>query len=157
MSSVVLREVLITDIAIFFEHMQNKDQQWQAAFVSKDPANMEAHTQHWQKLMANPEVLNRTILHDGQVIGYIGRYFMDNVPQITYWVSYEYSGKGFTTSALELFLKLETQRPLEARTTFDNLASARVLEKNGFRITDSDLYFSNARNAEIAETIWSLG
>jgi len=151
-----LREVQAGDIQVFFEHMQNKDQQWLAAFVSKDPSDLEAHNQHWEKLLSNPEVLNRTITVSGQVVGHIGRYFMDGKPQITYWIGAEYSGKGIGTESLRLFLELETQRPLEARTAFDNLPSAKVLTKNGFKIAGTDSYFANARNTEIVETIWIL-
>jgi RimJ/RimL family protein N-acetyltransferase len=45
---------------------------------------------------------------------------------------------------------------LEARTAFDNLPSAKVLSKNGFKIAGTDSYFANARDAEIVETIWIL-
>jgi RimJ/RimL family protein N-acetyltransferase len=81
---------------------------------------------------------------------------MDGKPQITYWIGAEYSGKGIGTESLRLFLELETQRPLEARTAFDNLPSAKVLTKNGFKISGTDTYFANARNTEIVETIWIL-
>jgi len=151
-----LREVQAGDIQVFFEHMQNKDQQWLAAYVSKDPSDLEAHNQHWEKLLSNPEVFNRTITVSGQVVGHIGRYFMDGKPQITYWIGAEYSGKGIGTESLRLFLELETQRPIEARTAFDNLPSAKVLTKNGFKISGTDTYFANARNTEIVETIWIL-
>jgi RimJ/RimL family protein N-acetyltransferase len=81
---------------------------------------------------------------------------MEGMPQITYWIGAEHSGKGIGTQALALFLELEKKRPLEARTAFDNLPSARVLTKNGFRIAGTDSYFANARDAEIVETIWIL-
>ena len=151
-----LREVQAEDIQIFFEHMQNKDQQWLAAFVPKDPSDLEAHNQHWEKLLSNPEVFNRTITDSGEVVGHIARYFMEDMPQITYWIGGEHSGKGIGTQALALFLELETRRPLEARTAFDNLPSAKVLRKNGFKIAGTDSYFANARDAEIVETIWIL-
>jgi RimJ/RimL family protein N-acetyltransferase len=136
--------------------MQNKDQQWLAAFVSKDPADLEAHNEHWVKILASPDTLNRTIVLGDVVIGHIARYYMDSVPQITYWISAEHSGQGHGTAALANFLTIETRRPLQARTAFDNNPSARVLENNGFKIVGDDRYFSNARNAEIEETIWVL-
>jgi len=154
--SLVLREVVESDIPIFFEHMQDKDQQWLAAFVSSDPADFQAHNEHWDKILASPDTLNRTIVLDEKVIGHIARYYMDNIPQITYWISAEHSGQGHGTAALAIFLTIETSRPLEARTAFDNKPSAKVLENNGFKIVGTDQYFSNARNAEIAETIWAL-
>ena len=156
MVSLVLREVVESDIPIFFEHMQNKDQQWLAAFVSSDPADVQYHNEHWHKILASPDNLNRTIVLGDKVIGHIARYYMDNIPQVTYWISAEHSGHGHGSAALADFLTLETNRPLEARTAFDNKPSAKVLENNGFKIVGRDQYFANARNAEIEETIWIL-
>lgn len=141
---------------MFFSFMQDKDSLWQAAFTSKDPTDLTAHTEHWNKNLTNPEVLMRTILVDDQVVGNIGRYFMDGVSQLTYWIGSEYQNQGIATLAIQEFLSLDTQRPMEARTAFDNPASARVLEKNGFVVIGTDTYFANARNAEIVETIWRL-
>jgi len=136
--------------------MQDKEQQHQAAFVSKDPSDFDAHQAHWEKMLANPEILNRTVVVDGEVIGSIGRWMMDGVAQITYWFGKEFTGKSYATNALKMFLELDQTRPIEGRAAFDNFASMRVLEKCGFVKTGTDLYFSNARNAEIEEVIFEL-
>ena len=81
---------------------------------------------------------------------------MDEVAQITYWLDSEFKGRGITTKALQLFLELDETRPLEGRTAFDNIASAKVLTKNGFNQIGTDMYFSNARGIEIEEIIWRL-
>lgn len=151
-----LREIEPTDISRFFDFMQDKDSLWQAAFTSEDPTNRAKHNEHWEKILNNPNILNKTILLDGQVVGSIGRYFMDEVAQITYWLDSEFKGRGITTKALQLFLELDQTRPLEGRTAFDNIASAKVLTKNGFNQIGTDMYFSNARGKEIEEVIWRL-
>lgn len=151
-----LREVLSSDVAIFFTQQQDKNQQWQAAFVAVDPSDRLAHNEHWEKILANPEIVTRTIELAGVVLGYIGSYPIDGTDQVTYWLPPEFSGSGFASRALASFLKIQSQRPLEARTAFDNYPSARVLEKNGFRKVGQDIYFSNARDADITEFIWVL-
>jgi RimJ/RimL family protein N-acetyltransferase len=152
----VLREVIPSDLGDFFEFMQDEESLWQAAFTPKEPGNRTSHDEHWQKILNNPSILNRTILVNEKVVGHIGRYFMDDVAQITYWLGSQFKGKGFTTEALALFLELDQTRPMEARTAFDNAASARVLSKNGFVEVGTDSYFANARGEEIQEVIWRL-
>jgi RimJ/RimL family protein N-acetyltransferase len=78
------------------------------------------------------------------------------VTHVEHWISADYKNQGIATAAVKEFLLLDPQRPMEARTAFDNLASAKVLEKNGFLVWGADTYFANARNAEIVETIWRL-
>ena len=151
-----LREVQPSDIGEFFEFMQDTDSLWQAAFTSKEPANRVSHDEHWQKILHDPNNLNRTICLDGIVVGSIARYFMDDIAQITYWISTEYKRRGIATEALKLFLQEEQSRPIEARTAFDNVASARVLAKNGFIEVGKDVYFANARGMDILEIIWRL-
>ena len=151
-----LRDVTEQDVAIFFDFMQDKQQQWQAAFISEHPEDQTAHTNHWSKILTDPANLNLTIEVDGVVVGNIGRWWLEGVPQLTYWIGKQHSNKGYATEALKLFLNRETNRPLEARCAFDNQGSRRVLEKNGFVLTGSDQYFSNARQEEITELIFRL-
>lgn len=136
--------------------MQDKEQQMQAAFVHEDPADHAAHVAHWNKILNNPEIINRTIVVDGVVIGNVGSWPMDGVRQLTYWIGKEHSGKGYATEAVKLFLEVDNQRPIEGRCAFDNLASARVLEKSGFIQSGTDEYFANARGKEITELIFQL-
>ncbi len=136
--------------------MQDKESLWQAAFTSSDPSDLDAHNKHWEKILNDPQILNRTIVSDGVVVGSVGRYFMDGVAQVTYWIGSEFKNKGIATAALAKLLVIDQTRPMESRTAFDNEASARVLQKNGFSVVGTDKYFANARGEEIAETIWRL-
>jgi RimJ/RimL family protein N-acetyltransferase len=136
--------------------MQDSDELWQAAFTSEEPSNRAKHDQHWEKILNNPTIINRTICLEDVVVGSIGRYLMDDIPQVTYWIGSEFKGQGIATEALKLFLEIDLTRPIEARTAFDNTASAKVLSKNGFVEVGQDVYFANARGIEIVETIWRL-
>lgn len=53
---------------------------------------------------------------------------------IGYWIARPHWGKGIASRALELFLKGEPRRPLFATASMSNLASHRVMLKNGFRL-----------------------
>ena len=144
------------DIETFFEFMQDKEQQWQAAFVAKDPSDHDAHLAHWVKMLSNPEIINRTVVVDEVVVGSVGSWVMDGVRQVTYWIGAEHCGKGYATQALIKLLQLISERPVEGRCAFDNYASARVLEKAGFSRIGTDKYFANARGEEISELIFQL-
>ena len=136
--------------------MQNKEQLWQAAFTNEDPSDYQAHLLHWQKILANPEIINRTVVVDGVAVGNVGSWPLDGVRQLTYWVGIEHCGKGYASQAVAEFLKLDLTRPMEGRCAFDNLASAKVLTKNGFEQSGTDRYYANARGEEITEFIFQL-
>jgi RimJ/RimL family protein N-acetyltransferase len=144
------------DIEIFFGFMQNKEQLWQAAFTNEDPSDYQAHLLHWQKILANPEIINRTVVVDGVAVGNVGSWPLDGVRQLTFWVGIEHRGKSYASQAVAEFLKLDLTRPMEGRCAFDNLASAKVLTKNGFEQSGTDRYYANARGEEITEFIFQL-
>lgn len=136
--------------------MQNKEQVWQAAFTVEDPSDYQAHLLHWEKISANPEIINRTAVVDGVAVGNVGSWLLDGVRQLTFWFGVEHCGKGYASLAVSEFLKLDRSRPMEGRCAFDNLASAKVLTKNGFKEVGTDSYFANARGEEITELIFQL-
>lgn len=54
--------------------------------------------------------------------------------EMGYWIARAHWGKGIASRALELFLLQEPRRPLHATASMTNLASHRVMLKNGFRL-----------------------
>ena len=61
-----LREVHESDLPALFEHQNDPVANEMAAFPPRD---REAFMAHWQKVLANPEVITRTIVADGEVAG----------------------------------------------------------------------------------------
>lgn len=78
---IVLREVRQGDLPIFFEHKQDQEANYMAAFTHRDPADHQAFSNHWRKIFVNPTVVNRTILYNGQVAGYLGKFEMEGQPE----------------------------------------------------------------------------
>jgi len=151
-----LREVSSDDLPIFFEQQLDPEANWMAAFTAKDPADRGAFDAHWAKVLADKGMSIRTILYDGQVAGSVLCHSWEGEPEISYWLGREYWGKGIATQSLALFLQVVTSRPLTARVVKDNIASNRVLEKNGFTLTGEGKWFSNARGKEVDELVWVL-
>ncbi|MCL4869213.1 MAG: GNAT family N-acetyltransferase [Anaerolineae bacterium] len=156
MPEIILRDVMEADLPIFFEQQRDAAALHMAAFTSNDPHNWEAFLVHWTKIMADPTVVNKTILFQGQVVGNIATFIMFDEPSVAYGLGREYWGQGLATEALRQFLELVTTRPLFARAAKDNLGSLRVLQKCGFVISGEDKGFANARGVEIEEYILRL-
>jgi len=151
-----LRDVSTDDLPIFFKQQLDPEANWMAAFTAKDPADRGAFDAHWAKVLADKGITIRTILYDGPVAGSVLCHNWGGEPEISYWLGREFWGKGIATQSLALFLQVVTIRPLTARVVKDNIASNRVLEKNGFSLTGEGKWFSNARGKEVDELVWVL-
>ncbi len=155
-SGVLLRDVIESDLPTFFEHQLDPAANHMAAFTAKDPADRDAFTAHWTKILADETITIKTILFEGHVAGHVLSHGWFGEPEVSYWIGKEYWGKGIATTALSEFLSYLKARPLYARSAKDNLASLRVLEKCGFAVIGKDKGFSNARGKEVEEFILQL-
>jgi RimJ/RimL family protein N-acetyltransferase len=126
---VVLREVVDSDLPIFFEHQRDPEAVRMAAFPSRDH---DAFMTHWAKLRREPSNIIRTIVCDGQVVGNIGSWIAEEKRLIGYWIGREFWGRGVATAALAAFVAEVKERPLHAFVAEHNVGSIRVLEKCEF-------------------------
>jgi len=152
--SIRLRETVSEDLPIFYQQQLDPHANHMAAFTAKDPTDRQAFDAHWAKVMADKTIIIRTILYERQVAGSVLCHSWGGEPELSYWLGSEFWGKGIATRALSLFLKAVTVRPLTARVAKDNIASIRVLEKNGFELTGEGTWFSNARGMDVPELVW---
>lgn len=148
-----LRNVIQDDLPIFFEHQNDPEAAKMAAFPSRD---REAFMAHWAKIMANTNVMNRTILFDEQVAGNIASFEMEGEREIGYWLGREFWDKGIASESLKQFLGQEVRRPLFAHVAKHNIASRRVLEKCGFEIIREDKWSPIPHEDEVEEFILTL-
>ena len=152
-TEISLREVHDSDLNKFFKFQLDKEANYMAAFTSKDPTDRKAFANHWNKILANPDTVNKTIIFNNSVVGHIAKFISDDKPEITYWIDKKHWGKGIATEALRQFLKIITIRPLYARVAKDNTGSNRVLEKSGFVVIGEDRGYAEGRGEEIDEYI----
>lgn len=127
-----------------------------AAFTAKDPSDRDAFTAHWTKIIGDKTIKKKTILFQDQIVGHISSFEQFGVPAVSYWIGKEYWGNGIATKALSQFLSDIEERPLYARAAKDNIASIRVLQKCGFKISGEDKGFSESRGEEVEEFILIL-
>lgn len=153
---VTLREVQPADLDLFFQWELDPVAGWMAAFVSEDPSDRQAFNAHWERILADPAVLKRTILAGAAPVGSIVAYEFMGLPTVGYWIGREFWGRGIATRALAAFLEVAAVRPLYARVVEDNLGSLRVLQKCGFVIADRERGYAGARRSEVTEIILRL-
>jgi len=145
--SILLRDVISSDLPFFFEYQSDPESAQMAAFPSRDK---ETFLRHWEKILADNSIILKTILFDGQVAGHLVTWRHSDEQEVGYWLGKEVWGKGLATQALTEFLRMVSIRPLTAHVAKNNLGSQRVLEKCGFQVVGEDRLLDKEGN-EIAE------
>jgi RimJ/RimL family protein N-acetyltransferase len=153
MSTVKLRNILESDLPIFFEQQNDPEANEMAAFPARE---RDAFMVHWHKILANNSEAMRTILFDGQVAGNIVSFVMDGEREVGYWLGREFWGKGIATSALQQFLEVITERPLFAHVVRHNTGSLRVLQKCGFTVSKEEQFESGNGGGSVAGYVLKL-
>ena len=155
--SMVLRDVMRSDLPICFDQQLDPEANRMAAFTRKDPADRGAFMAHWAKILRDETLTIQTILCDGQVAGSVLSYVdEDGQLEVSYWIGRPYWGKGVATRGLLAFLDHIKVRPLYARAAQDNIGSLRVLEKCRFTRIGEGRGFSEARGQEVEEFLLRL-
>jgi RimJ/RimL family protein N-acetyltransferase len=126
---VVLRDVLDSDLPIFFEHQRDPEANRMAAFPARDH---EAFLAHWAKIRSDATNIIKTIVFQGEVAGNIGSWVAEDQRLIGYWIGREFWGRGVATAALAALVAEVKERPLRAFVAKHNVGSIRVLEKCEF-------------------------
>ena len=157
-SNFQLRDVIESDLPIFFEQQLDPGANYMAAFTARDPTDRDAFMAHWVRILGDESNTNQTILFNGEVAGHVACYADEDFGQleVTYWIGKDYWGKGIATKALALMLNHVTVRPIFGRTAKDNIGSLRVMEKCGFTIYGEGKGFAYARGKEVEEYILRL-
>lgn len=154
---VSLRPVHDSDLPVFYRQMNDPESNRVAAFTSPKTADRSLFEAHWKGLRESGDVVVRTVLADGDVVGSAAVYGEPGEREVTYWIDRYYWGRGLATAALRALLVEVPERPLYARAAADNAGSLRVLEKCGFRVTAAARGFAHARGEEIDEAVLMLG
>ena len=134
LAKILLRPVVETDLPILFQQQLDPEAVALSAYPSKDRGEF---MRHWEGIMKNKNVTARTILYKEKIAGHIicwkeGKYEQ----RIGYWIGKEFWRRGIASTAVAEFLLLMKTRPLFAEVANHNLASQKVLQKNGFTLHD---------------------
>ncbi|MBO6514240.1 MAG: GNAT family N-acetyltransferase [Phycisphaerales bacterium] len=124
-----LVEVHQSHLDVFFQNQQDPEANELAKVFPRDRDDFDAH---WLRIMSNPEVIARSIMFNGEVVGNINAFDVDDELNVGYWITKSHWGKGIATKALSDLLQIVQIRPIIARVAMNNTGSIRVLETNGF-------------------------
>ena len=152
-SHVHLREVIEADLAELFEHQRDPVACEMAAFPPRD---WEAFTAHWQKILADHNVVKRTILLGSEVAGNAVCWKQAGEQLVGYWLGRRFWGQGVASRALSEFVSAIPTRPLHAHVAKTNVASIRVLEKCGFQVTGESRTAAPTGGEAVEEIVYSL-
>ena len=142
-----MRDVAESDLDAFFEHQREPEANRMAIFPARD---RDAFDAHWRRILADDSVINKTIVHEGEVAGNVGCWEQEGRRLVGYWIGQEFWGKGLATRALKELTDEVTARPLHAWVATSNVGSIRVLEKCGFVRVGS-------RKTDVEELLYALG
>jgi RimJ/RimL family protein N-acetyltransferase len=156
MMNISLRNPTKEDLNLFFDFQADNEALFMSAFTSKDPFDRDAYLKKWERLMTLDSVNIQAIVVDNEIVGCVVKFVMGGDSDITYALNKKHWGKGITSEAASQFLKIEKSRPLYGRTAFDNFASQKILEKNGFLRIGDNIEYANARGENIKEYIYRL-
>lgn len=154
--SITLREVEAADLEHFFQHQLDPEAIRMAAFVNDDRKDRMVFNAHWNKILKTSPNINRTIVAEGEVVGYIACFPQGENREVTYWLGRDFWGRGLATQALTLMLRLVAARPILGRAATDNIGSIRVLQKCGFKIIGKDKGFAKGRGEDTEEYVLRL-
>ena len=107
----------------------------------------------WLKIVDNEE-FNLNIFLNDNLIGGVGLTpAEDDFYELGYWLGVEYWGQGYSTeSVMQLLNYAKSNIPCEkfkANVFKENVASAKVLEKNGFKRVEDREVFSISRQENV--------
>src|SRR5262249_12650980 len=127
-----------------------------AAFTRADPSDRSAFDAHYERVRSEPSNTLLAIDDDGEFVGTIGSYTMEEKREVTYWIATERWGQGLASKALSAFVAFESTRPLYGRVGGHNAGSAKVLARAGFVEVGSDTGFAPGVGGEVVERIFRL-
>ena len=148
-----LREVTEDDLPILFEHQRDPVANRIAEFPAR---GRDAFMAHWHGILSDEAVICRTVVVGEQVAGNVVCFERYGVREVGYWIGRDHWGKGVATRALSELLGLVDARPLYGRVGKDNVASIRVLEKCGFRVSDEAIGPTDAPDDGVEEVLLKL-
>jgi len=141
--SIHLRPVVPNDIPALYQFQLDPESN---DLAGVNPRDLDTFNAVWDKIFNDPEtkavtVPRAIVIDDGKggetLVGCINVFRREGLDFVGYWIDRVggHWGKGYAGRALTLLLEEVPIRPLHARAARSNVASIRVLTRNGFVIT----------------------
>jgi ribosomal-protein-alanine N-acetyltransferase len=106
------------DLSALFQFQLNEEANYLAAFTSNDASDKIAYIEKYTQFLTAPTINMRTIRANGEIVGSISKFEIENEAEITYWIDRKFWGQGIATAALQALLKIEKARPIFGRVAY---------------------------------------
>lgn len=146
---IFLRDVIDSDLPIFFEHLNDPATFHMVAFIPPERKDWEQFQAHWNKIRSDDSVITQSIIYGDEIAGHMLFFEREGRMEVGYLIGRGHWGKGIGTRSLELFLEQIPDRPLYAHTAKENKGSIRILEKCGFYRMEELRSYAAGRDREI--------
>ncbi len=153
---VELRDIRPGEAELLYEHLRDPAAAHMAAFMVADPDDHAGFEARWELLVADPQVVIRAIVADGELVGHLLAFSVEDDTELSYWIDRDHWGRGIATDAVRAALDAVPGRHVHAKVAIDNLASQRVLVKAGFVEIGRNRDVAPARGEETTEVIFAL-
>lgn len=127
-----------------------------AAFTRADSSDRRSFDAHYGRIREDPDCTVLAVDDDGVLVGMVGSFPSEVGREVTFWIDPGRWGRGLASTALRLFLDVESTRPLFARVAEHNAGSAKVLRRAGFVQVDAERSWSVGLGREVGETVHRL-
>lgn len=151
-----MRDLDDDDLDAVFEMMRDRASVELAAFTAENPDDRDAFDEWVGRQRESPAVTMHVVTEDGGFAGTIAAFTVDGDREVTYWIARHAQGRGVATTALQLLVSREAERPLYARAAAPNAPSIAVLEKVGFTEVDRATAFAPGVGALVEEIVFTL-
>ena len=83
---ITLRQPQKSDLDLLFQFQLDKEANYLASFISKDPADKVAYFEKYKKKLNDPTINMQTVWIDETIVGSIAKFVMEDDTEITYWI-----------------------------------------------------------------------
>ncbi len=91
--TITLPKTTIEDLNTLFRYQRDKKANYLAAFTSKDPNDKTAYMEKYSKFLTDATKNTRTIKANGEIVGSIAAFVIENRAEITYWIDRKFWGR----------------------------------------------------------------
>src|ERR1700749_5251133 len=89
-TNITLTPTIKEDLEILFQLQLDKEANYLAAFTPKDPNDKAAYIEKFTKHLADPTINMQTIKAEGEIVGSLAKFFIEDDAEVTYWIDKKY-------------------------------------------------------------------
>jgi ribosomal-protein-alanine N-acetyltransferase len=90
---ITLTKTISEDLNALFQFQLNEEANYLVALTSNDASDKIAYIEKYTKFLTDPTINMRTIRVNGEIVGSISKFEIENEAEITYWIDRKFWGQ----------------------------------------------------------------